>query len=1120
MIIAKLSSFSYKEKLRKKIVNSMKLISPIMLILSMQLSVQAKSQSKITVKFKNVELTKAISMLEAESEYRFVYNNSLIPGSKTIDANFKEADLPEVMNVILKGTGLTYRMMKNDLVVLYKPALNEQNAEVKITGKITDENGAALQGASVKIKGSNQGTSTDNTGNFSLSVPDNAVIIVSYVGYEAKEIPVGGRAEINVQLFPSIKVVDQVVVVGYGTQRRKDLTGSIASVTGSELAKQPVISPTQALQGKVAGVQIVSSGQPNSLPTVRIRGTGSMLGGANPLYVVDGVITDDIRNINSADIVTLDVLKDASATAIYGMRAANGVLIITTKKGRVGKLIISYDASVGVKEASHLVNMAGAKQYANYLNEASVYYGSGDSLITASKLAAGTNTDWFDAILRRGFWQNHNISLSGGSDKITYFLSAGYIGEEGIVKTNKFERFTLRSNNEYKITNAVKVSTLISYSRGNLRDVDLGVLNNAYRAAPYVAAKQGNLYGNTSLSNNVSNPLLALDKNYNRGLDNRLQSTVALDIKPLKWLSFRSSFGSDLDFYNNLAYAYKFANTGDNSVFIEQGGNELRQKSRLEINRNNATRWVWDNTITAVKSFGSHSFTLLAGTTSEEFTFNALKGSRTDVPEDRNQWYLGTGTSASVNNDNIGDKYHRNSYIGRLNYNYDERYLLTATIRADGTSKFAAGNHWGYFPSVGVGWNISKESFMSSQKIFDNLKLRASYGEVGNDQINSNTYLNLATINAPYFFGQTPVQNYGISFTQLPDPNVKWETTKEYDFGLDFSLLTNRLSGEVDYYNKAVNDALINIKIPGTLPDADAQYTTNAASFVNKGVEVSLNWKDNINKQFSYNIGGNASFNKNKITGLKGGQALQDGGNSQGFTTKSDNGVPIGSFFLLQADGVFKNAAEIAASSQKDAKPGDLRYKDISGPDGKPDGIIDDNDRVYSGSYQPKVSFGLNGGISYMNFDLNFGAYGTAGGKIYNGKKQSTGSDQRDNIEAKIANNRWTPNNPNSNIPRATLTQLPNSTYFLEKGDYLRINNLTFGYTIAQNILSRYRVSKLRVYATVQNLATITNYSGFSPELYNPGDASHTAGSPLNSGIELNSYPSTRTFAFGINLSF
>ena len=377
----RLQAFGNRSKF--KILLLMKLMTPVLLIFMMQLSVAAKSQNRITIKFKNIELTKAISLVEAKSDYRFVYNNSLIPAEKKIDANFKEADLAEVMAKLLSGTGLTYKMMKDNLVVLYRSSDNIP-ADITVTGKVTDDKGNALPGASIKIKGSSKGTSTNETGVFTITVTDAAILVVSYVGYEAQEIAVGGKSEINVQLLPSVKIADQVVVVGYGTQRRRDLTGSITSVSGAELAKQPVLTATQALQGKVAGVQIISSGQPNALPTVRVRGTGSMLGGANPLYVVDGIITDDIRNINSADIVSFDVLKDASATAIYGMRAANGVFIITTKKGRVGKMVVSYDASVGVKEASHLVNMSGANQYANYKNEANIYYGTGDSLITAS----------------------------------------------------------------------------------------------------------------------------------------------------------------------------------------------------------------------------------------------------------------------------------------------------------------------------------------------------------------------------------------------------------------------------------------------------------------------------------------------------------------------------------------------------------------------------------------------------------------------------------------------------------------------------------------------------------------------------------------------------------------
>lgn len=985
-----------------------------------------------------------------------------------------------------------------------------------ISGTVTGDNNTALNGVSVTVKGSAKGTSTNTSGNYTISAPSAATLVFSSVGYTNKEVAVAGQTAVNVTLSVASQELTQVIVVGYGTQRRTDVTGSVATVKGADIAKQPVLTATQAIQGRVAGVQIISSGDPNSSPTVRIRGVGTMLGGASPLYVVDGVITDDIRNINSADITSMDILKDASATAIYGMRAANGVLLITTKKGRTGRMIVAYDASVGVKEIARLVNMAGANQYANYVNEASVYYGSGDSLVKSAQLAAGANTDWYDAITKRSLIQNHNLSVSGGSDKINYFLSAGYVGDGGIIKTNKFDRFTLRSNNEYKFTNALRLSTLVSYSRTNLRDVDLGVFDIAYRAAPYVSSKVGNLYGNTSLSNNIANPLVNLDKNNNTSIANRLQGTFALDFKPIQWLALRSSFGIDLNFYNNITYNYKYANTGDNNIFLTAGGNQLVNRSQLAVQNDNSNKWVWDNTATITQIFGRHNFSLLLGATAEQFKFNTAQGTRLDVPENKDQWYLDAGVPSSATNKNSGDKWSRNSYLSRLNYNYSNRYLLTATFRADGTSRFPSNNRWGYFPSVGVGWNITKEAFMSGQKTFDNLKLRGSWGKVGNDQIASNLYNPLATLNVPYFYNGS--EFLGISFNQAVDRNLKWETTEEYDLGLDFTILRNKLSGSIEYYDKKTQNALINIAFNGqVLGDVDNLYTTNAANFSNKGVEFSLNWNDKISKDWSYNISGNIAFNKNKITGLNGGQALSAGSvGSQGFTTKSDNGQTIGSFYVLQANGIFKTEEEVAKSAQKDAQPGDLTYKDISGADGKPDGVINDYDRAYSGSYQPTFTYGINGGISYKTFDISFGTYGTSGGKIYNGKKAAR-ADARDNIETSIAKNRWTPNNPNTNVPRANLNALPASTYFIESGSFFRINNLTLGYTLPRSFLSRYKVQNLRIYVTAQNLATITNYSGFTPELVPSASASSGT---LEAGIEQKIYPTTRTFAFGVNLGF
>ena len=1090
-----------------KITRIMKLTTALLLFFCLQVSARGWSQERITLKMTAAEIKKVLFAIEKKSDYRFLFTEDAVKGKPRVSVDVVEATVSEILDKILANTGIAYKVLGTNLVVLKEggtaAVIAEQ--EIRVSGKVLSATGEALAGVSVLIRGTRTGTTTDANGNFSLTVPDDAVLVFSSVGYENSEVTVNGQSTISVTMKQSEKIQDAVIVIGYGTSRKKDLTGSVASVSGAELAKQPVLTATQAVQGKVAGVQVITSGDPNALPIIRIRGTGTMLAGANPLYVVDGIINDDIRNINSADIVSMEILKDASATAIYGMRAANGVILITTKKGKPGKMLINYDATVGIKEATHLVNMAGANQYAGYINEASVYYGSGDSIVKQATLQAGGNTDWYDEILKRGFFQNHNLSLSGGSDKINYFLSAGYLSDEGIIRTNNFKRFTLRNNNDYKITKNFKVSTLLSYSRSDVRNVDLGAFNVAYRAAPYVIAKLDDKYGNTSLANNVGNPILDQDKNNNSGLGDRFQANLVAELKPLTWLTLRTSFGIDKNNFRSISYGYKYLNSGPDNVFLTAGSNQVRNNSRLTVEESQGNRWVWDNTATMIKKFGNHNFNLLVGTTAEQIKSNSIGGTRIDVPEDKDQWYLNAGSAIGATNFNDGDKSTRNSYLARLNYNFSDKYFFTATGRYDGSSRLPSNNRWGFFPSVGAGWVVSSEKFMDNQKIFDNVKLRASYGKVGNDGIPSNLFIPLATINLPYFFNGQELLN--IRLAELADQNLQWEVTTETNFGVDFTLLKNRLSGTVDVYNRKTEDALVRIKVPSILGDPNDEYITNAASFTNKGVELSLDWKDNISKDWKYNIGGNVAFNKNKINSLNGGQAISDGGvGGQGTTTKSDNGQPIGSFYLWEVEGIFQTAAEIAASAQPGAKPGDLRYRDVD-----KNKAINADDRVYQGSYQPKVTYGVNGGVSYKTIDFSFGGYGTGGGKIYNGKKAARG-DFRDNIETDVADGRWTPNNPSTTIPRANTNELPASTYFLEKGDFFRINNLTLGYTISNSILSKMKMQSLRIYVTAQNVATFTKYSGFTPEI--------STGGTLAAGIESAIYPTTRTFAFGINVGF
>lgn len=991
----------------------------------------------------------------------------------------------------------------------------QQGGPVK--GIVKDKNGVALPGVTIRVKSTSAGATSGPDGAFSVTMPDGKdTLLVSYLGYVSQEIRVGGRSSLDIVLQSSESQLEQVVVVGYGTQRKKDLTGSISSIKGEELAAQPVLTPTQAAQGRIAGVQVISSGQPNSQPQIRVRGTGSVLAGANPLYVVDGVLTDDIRNISSADILTMDVLKDASA-AIYGVRAANGVIIITTRKGRAGKPQVRYDANAGWREATSLVKMADRNQYIAYLKDVSP---SRDP-VNNPYVYDGT-TNWYDKVLRKGFQMNHNISVAGGSEKATYYLSGGYIQEDGIINTNNFKRFTFRANNDVSITDQLRFISQLSFSRATTRDIDLkAIYGNSYRAAPVVKAEEDGRYGNTSGWANVGNPLLSLNKRNDGRQENRIQGNVALEYTPVSSLKFRSGFNADLKYGNDRVYSYKYLN--DDNTFLVAGGNQQNPNSQLVKEEYRTQGWVWDNTVTFDKTFDKHNLTLLAGSVTEGFYTTSLKGTRIDVPESPDLWYLDLGNPDIRSTiDNTGDKYARQSFVGRVTYGYDGRYLLSASVRADGSSKFR--EKWGYFPTVGVGWVITEEEFMKNQKVFDFLKLRGSWGILGNDNIPTNAYRAITSINLPYIFGNTVT--VGNAIKDIKDPNLKWESTTQYDIGFEFSLFNSRLSGEADYYNKSTKDALVVVNTPSLLADQDNAYITNAAAFKNEGFEISLNWKDKINENLGYSIGGNITFNKNQLTGLNGGQALL-GGNvgQQSFVTRTDNGHAVGTFYVRHALGVFKDQAEIDNYKDKTGKviqpnaaPGDFKYEDRNG-----DGVIDDNDKMYAGSFQPKCFFGLNLGLNYKAFDLTANFYGNAGNKIYNGKKAFR-FDDADNIEASYAEKRWTAARPSSTDPRIISTSTPASTYFIESGNYLRLNNLMLGYTLSPQALKAIGISSFRIYATSQNLFTIKKFSGFSPEL--PGgtiddaNATNNKSGILDAGIELNAYPTTRTFALGVNVSF
>jgi TonB-dependent starch-binding outer membrane protein SusC len=1084
-----------------------------------QFTAHANGQTLVSIHMKNAEINQVFSILEKQSGYHFLFNSRTPEMYKLVDVDMDNADVTQVLKSVFTGTDLQYKMLDNKLIVI-----NSSNAvqDAVISGKVTGEKNDALSGVSVLIKGKTTGTTTDANGNFSISADETDVLIFSSIGYISKEVLVGTQTSLNINLVQSSSSMDQVVVVGYGTQRKIDVTGATATVKGSTLVKQQVLTATQGLQGQAAGVQIIASGQPGSQPSVRIRGTGSILAGAEPLFVVDGVITNNITNINTADIIDETILKDASSTAIYGSRGANGVIVITTKMGSAGAMKISYNGNVGIQEAAHLVKMATAKQYSDYVSAAT-------SGITVPPLT-GYSTDWYGQILRTAMEQNHNISVSGASDKVRYFFSAGYADDEGIVINNEYKRFTVRSNTDFKLAKTLTLGVYANYTNENNLIPDLATAyNDAYRAAPTIPGIVNGKYGNTSLYQNVGNPILVINSQNATTVTNRIEGTAFLEWKPIPELSLKSSIGEDWENELNTVYSYAFAS--DTNTFINAGGNQSNVNSSLAINSYNASHWVWDNTATYKKSFGKSLLTVLAGTTAEERTSTYTTSTARGVPPARNLWYISNANfTLPFSVAGAGTDVTRNSYLGRVNYSFDQRYLFTANFRADGSSAFPPQNRWGYFPSVGLGWIVTNEEFMQRQKIFDILKLRASWGKAGNDVTEAGTsgYTSTLLTGLPYYYGGQVVS--GSIPSQIVDQNLQWETTTESDVALEFTILKSKLSGEISYYSKVTDNSLIYVRVPSTLGSYNTTGTpgyvlTNAASVQNKGWEFSLNWHDKTSKDFSYSVGANITFNQNMVVGLNGGQAFIDGpvGANQPDVTLTNSGHPIGSFYVQKVLGIFQSQSEIDNYVNKDgvplqgtASPGDLKYQFTNGK----------IDSVYAGSYQPKAYFGINISLNYKSFDLSLIGYGTEGGNIYNGKRGFR-QNIRDNIEASMAEHAWTPGNKSTTEPGPNAGGLPASTYFVESGSFFRLNNINFGYTLSPALLAKTKfIKSVRIYAASQNLFTITNYSGFTPEIqtlqaptatnsFNP-----VPGAITNAGIELNAYPAVRSYSLGLNVDF
>ena len=1101
----------------KKALLIMKLTFLLLTVAMLHASANVSGQAKVTLKSEQVEIAGVLTNIEKQTNYRFLYNNALTAIRQRIDVDMKDLPIQEALTKVFAGTDLTFKMLENNLIVIVANGQTPQ--DIQVTGKVTGASGEVLTGVSVTIKGSTRGAATDANGSFTLTVPPDATLVFTYIGFVTQEIKVNNQTEFNIQMKPSGSQLNEVVVVGYGTQKKVDVTGSVAHVAGAEIAKQPVLTATQAIQGKVAGVQIISSGDPGAMPQVIIRGAGSILAGAGPLYVVDGIWTDDITNINSADIVSLDVLKDASACSIYGVRGANGVILITTRQGS-GKIKLNYNGNFGLDQAAYIVPMANATQYINYRV----------NTLGLPVASTGYNTDWYNQVLRSAFYQNHNLSVSGGSTTEKYNLSAGYQSNEGIVIFNKYTRYTVRLNNEFTPATFLKIGTTASFANQTEQNVPTGLITeDAYRAAPLIPAVVNGKFGNTSQYQNVGNPVLDAQNTNDLGHNNRIQGNIYVEVKPIKSLSLRTSFNDEANFSDDRAYTYQHPN--DTTFFITSGGSQGATRSNLNITNDKYYRWVWSNTINFAQDFGASHLNILGGAEAQEFYNTGYSASRYSVPPIPSEWYLQNGDQNFQFNNSSVTKFRTNSYFGRIVYSYDGKYLFTGNFRADGSSVFAPQNRWGYFPGVSAGWIMTHEDFMQGQKVFQYLKVRGSYGELGNSLIPPDASVVTILNNLPYFFGSGTTASgptNGAIVPQVKDLNLKWEVTKESDLGFEYAILKGRLEGEFDVYDKKVSKALIYVQVPGTFGSqpnpnssiAPGDVLTNAAVIDNKGLEFSARWHDKINENFSYHIGGNVSFNRNRVVSLNGGLPYFAGNINGYFTTETKAGYPIGAFFMRKVVGVFQSAGEVAGYVDKNgnelqsgAQPGDLKYAFNS------NGVLD---TANVGAYAPKLFFGISGGINYKAFDLSVDIYGNVGNQVYNGKAQARVVSS-DNVEQSIATSFWTPQNHSNTQPSANGGNLPASSYFIASGTFYRLNNVTLGYTLQQKVLSRQHVfSSCRIFVDAQNPLTIKKYGGFTAELPGtPVGASTTAvGTPssTDAGIELGTYPTTRTFAVGINL--
>ncbi len=971
-------------------------------------------------------------------------------------------------------------------------------AQILVRGTVSDAaSGQPLIGATVIERGTSNGTVTDIDGRFELEVSsDTAVLAISYVGYEPVEVALRGRTDVDVVMQEESTLLQQVVVVGYGTQRKSDLTGAVGTVKSEELARLPVANVEQALQGKVAGVYVApSSGEPGAGAVIRIRGTGT-LNNANPLYVIDGMITNDARFINPQDVESVEVLKDASAAAIYGSRGANGVIIITTKRGKKQQgASISLNSYYGVQQVTRKIDLLNAAEFAELYNELR------NQQFYPDPAALGEGTDWQDVVFRHAPMASVQLSATGGAEGVTYSFSSNYFKQDGIVENSSYERLTFRLNTEMDLRPWLGMGVNASYATSNSQIAPGGVVLGAYRMPPVFAPRDstGDFTDPTFFGLALGNPAADLFyKRNNHSKGNRLFGNLYAELKFLRNFTFRTNFGFDRSDGQNRFFEPKF----------EVSASQRNLADRLSAGVSMSRDWIWEQTLTFQNEWTNHRLTVLAGYTAEERYSEWLGGSRENFPGTADELlFLSAGNDTTQMNYGGAVDEALISYLFRVNYTLKDKYLFTASWRTDQSSRFARGNRTGHFPSFSVGWNAGYEDFIREWGLFDRLKFRFSYGVLGN-QASSRPYPSTGTVVGGLYavFGPDEALNYGATLLSLANANLKWETSRQTDFGIEIGLLDNRLEIEADWYNRLTYDIIAAVPIPDYVGSQE-DPVVNTARVRNKGWDITLSWRQR--GRLSWNVSATLSPLENEVVKLAEGKNEIFAAFLQGEpATHTVVGLPIGAFYGYKVAGVFQNEEELNTLPKIGGEQvGDLRFEDLDG-----NGIIDGDDRTYLGSPIPKLTYGFSAGASYMGFDLAIDFVGQSGNKVYNAKETFRFAVY--NWEQHFYD-RWRPDKPSNTEPRITNGghNYRVSDRFLYDGSFFRLRNVVLGYSLPASWLERANLGHFRLYVSGTNLWTSQRYTGYSPELPN-------ASNPFEVGLDFGGYPIAKSWQFGLDVGF